>query len=176
MSWIDSVVCSLEIKCRTVFGVILLWHFTAIISEQDKCMHSQCHSSLTVIKQHTKATQEGESYFYLIAYCHHPEKSGQEVKQKPWRIAAYQLAPLGLLIPLSYSTQDSGVSLPAVSCAVSHNQKSRKCITGQSGKGIFSIEVPCCQRTPQFIQLTVSTTEEEKSRPYFSCLICHYQV
>lgn len=67
----------------------------------------------------------GEDLFQLLASVHQEGKSGQELKagtrrqelmQRPWRDAAYRLAPHGLLILLSYRTRatSSDKVLPTV--------------------------------------------------------------
>ena len=67
------------------------------------------------MKQHDQ-TQLGEERVCLAyASVHHQRKSGQKVRagtwrqelmQRPWGVAAYWLAPHGLLSLLSYKTQD----------------------------------------------------------------------
>lgn len=68
----------------------------------------------------------GKSLFSLQLHniVHHWEKSGKEMKQKPWRNAVYQLAPHCSVCFLMYPTE-----LP----------------TNQFDEGIFPTEVPSSQ-------------------------------
>jgi hypothetical protein len=69
--------------------------------------------SITVIKSVTKETWGGKGLFYLVLPSKSPyprngraeTQAGQELKQKPWRNAAYWLAYRGLLSLLSHRPQ-----------------------------------------------------------------------
>lgn len=68
----------------------------------------------------------------------------QELIQRPWRNAAYLLAPLGLLSWLSYSSKDiiPGVTPPTVSWAhINQEHAPQVCPTANALKAFFQLEV-----------------------------------
>lgn len=77
----------------------------------------------------------------------------QGLIKEPWKSAACWLAPSNLLSLLAYSMKD--------------HHCTRKCTTdlptGQSGGGIFSIEVPSSKMTLIFVKLTLKTSQHSWS-------------
>jgi hypothetical protein len=100
--------------------------------------------SLTVLHYNSSISQESQS-----------RDLGTDTNTEAMEDAAYWLAPHGLLSLLLYTSQDYFPRVPSHQWAgPSHiNHSSRKYPTGQSDRGIFSIEVPSSQMTA-WVKLT----------------------
>ena len=112
----------------------------------------------------TKATREGKGLFVKPGQELKAGTWRQELKQRPWRGAAYWLALHGLLSLLSYKTHvylprgdtaQSGLG-PSTSI-IKEEYALQTCLpTGQSDRGIFSAKVSHCQMTVAYIKSTRS--------------------
>lgn len=108
--------------------------------------------SIVVMKHHGQ-NQLGVIDLFQLILPHHSSslreiRAGtwrQELMQKLWKSVAFWLLPHGFLCLLSYSP-------PKYLPIISH--QSKKCTTGPSNEGIFSVEVLSSRMTLDCVKLT----------------------
>ena len=86
--------------------------------------------------------------------------------QKPWRGAAYWLAPHGLLRLLLPRITSPGMAPPTIDWALPYQSSIKKMLTlptAHSYGGIFSIEAPCSEMTSAWIKLTLNCLAQGKT-------------
>ena len=97
----------------------------------------------------------------------------QELRQGPWRSAAYRLAVCGLLSLLSHTTQDhpsrGGTThrrLGPPTSVINQEKAPTGMPTGQVDRGISSVEVPSSQTTLTCIKLIQKQKQNKTPNQY----------
>lgn len=113
--------------------------------------------SVAMVKHWLKSAWGEKDLFGLYLRAHHQRKSGQELRQRPWRNTAYWLDPPGLLSLPSYtrwSTVQGWYCRRQWAWPFLLSHQSRKCSTGfpqvSLVQGTFSREVPFSPMTREF--------------------------